>query len=458
MKNVAKRIGGILLVALAVLSPAAARAQQHFPSNEDLTLMLRYLVEDGETPGIVLGVLEADGTRRIVSYGSGGPNARPLGPRSVFEIGSITKTFTGTLLADMAARGQLSLTDPVSKHLPKSVTVPSRGGKEITLLDLATHHSGLPRMPDNFAPRNPGNPYSDYSADQLYAFLTNHQLRRDPGAQYEYSNVGVGLLGHVLGRVGGASAQDLIQARILKPLGMNLTGFDITGELAQWNTAGHDTTGNVAPYWDVKTLAGAGGLRSNAEDMLTYIQANLGPADNDLERAMRATHQVQKSMNPRSAVGLNWSVNSDGGRTILSHGGGTAGYRTMIGFDPEKRVGFVMLTNSGGFNDDIGMDFLRRGLPLAIPEVQVSKEILATYAGEYEVAPGRTATVKLENEGWLTVRVPGNVRFRMHAESNDKFFLRRTPWRFTFNKDASGAVTGFTVNMGGADRQARKVK
>ncbi len=239
---------------------------------------------------------------------------------------------------------------------------------------------------------------------------------------------------------------------------MKLTGFDIAGELAQWNTAGHDTTGKVAPYWDVTTLAGAGGLRSNAEDMLTYIQANLGPPDNDLERAMRATHQVRKTMNPRTSIGLNWSVQTDGGRTILSHGGGTAGYRTMIAFDPEKRVGFVMLTNSGGFDDDIGMDFLRRGLPLAIPEVQLSKEILAAYAGEYEIAPGRTATVKLENEGWLTVRVPGNVRFRMYAESNDKFFLKRTPWRFTFNKDASGAVTGFTVNMGGSDRQARKVK
>ena len=458
MKNVAKRIRGILLIALAVLSPAAAQAQQHFPSNEDLTLMLRYLVEDGETPGIVLGVLEADGTRRIVSYGSGGPNARPLGPRSVFEIGSITKTFTATLLAEMAARGQLSLTDPVSKHLPKSVTVPSRGGKEITLMDLSTHHSGLPRMPDNFTPRDRTNPYSDYSVDQLYAFLSKHELRRDPGAQFEYSNVGVGLLGHVLGLVGRGTAQELIQARILKPLGMNLTGFDITGELAKWNTAGHDTTGKIAPYWDVTTLAGAGGLRSNAEDMLTYIQANLGPPDNGLERAMRVTHELRKSMSPRLGVGVNWSIATEGARKLIYHGGGTAGYRTMIGFDPEKRVGFVMLTNSGGFGDDIGMDFLRRGLPLAIAEVPVSRAMLAPYAGEYEIAPGRMAVVKLENEGWLTVRVPGNVRFRMYAESADKFFLKRTPWRFTFNKDATGAVTAFTVNMNGQDRQARKVK
>ena len=457
MAHLATRIRGILLLALVLLMPAAAGAQ-HFPSNEDLTLMLRYLVEDGEAPGIVLGVLEADGSRRFVSYGSGGPDARPLGPLSVFEIGSITKVFTATLLADMAARGEVTLNDPISRHLPQTVTVPSRGGREITLLDLSTHHSGLPRMPDNFDPRDRTNPYADYTADRLYAFLGSHQLRRDPGAEFEYSNVGVGLLGHVLGRVGGASVQDLTARRILAPLGMKHTGFAIEGELARWNTAGHDSTGKVAPYWAVTTLAGAGGLRSNAEDMLAFLAANMGPATTDLQRAMRATHQVQKTMNPRSAIGLNWSIGREGERTILSHGGGTAGYRTMIGFDPEKRVGFVMLTNSGGFRDDLGMDFLRRGPPLAIPEVQVAKEILASYAGEYEMAPGRSAVVKLENEGWLTVRVPGNVRFRMYAESSDRFFLKRTPWRFTFNRDASGAVTGFTMEQGGQQRQARRIK
>jgi CubicO group peptidase (beta-lactamase class C family) len=376
----------------------------------------------------------------------------------VFEIGSITKVFTATLLADMAARGEVGLTDPVSRHLPRSVTVPSRGGREITLLDLSTHHSGLPRMPDNFDPRDRTNPYADYTADRLYAFLGGHQLRRDPGAEFEYSNVGVGLLGHALGRAAGTSIQDLTARRILAPLGMKLTGFAIEGELAQWNTAGHDSTGKVAPYWAVTTLAGAGGLRSNAEDMLAFLAANMGPATTELQRAMRATHQVQKTMGPRSAIGMNWSVGREGERTILSHNGGTAGYRAMIGFDPEKRVGFVMLANSGGFRDDLGMDFLRRGPPLAIAEVQVARETLASYAGEYEIAPGRSAIVKLENEGWLTIRMPGNVRFRMHAESDDRFFLKRTPWRFTFGKDASGAVSGFTMEQGGQQRQARKVK
>src|SRR5687767_5001101 len=115
----------VLVLASALLIPAAIPAQ-HFPSNEDLRVMLRYLVEDGETPGIVLGILEADGSTRVVFHGNAGPGTQPLGPRSVFEIGSINKTFTGTLLADLVARGKVALSDPISKYLPKGITAPSR--------------------------------------------------------------------------------------------------------------------------------------------------------------------------------------------------------------------------------------------------------------------------------------------------------------------------------------------
>src|SRR5580700_6438668 len=148
--------------------------------------------------GIVVGVIDAKG-RRIVSDGSlAKDDKRPLNGDTVFEIGSMTKVFTSLVLMDMVQKGEVALTDPVSKYLPASVKVPERNGRMINLQDLSTQSSGLPRMPSNFNPKDPLNPYADYSVEQLYQFLSGYQLKRDIGAKYEYSNLGVGLLGHVL--------------------------------------------------------------------------------------------------------------------------------------------------------------------------------------------------------------------------------------------------------------------
>lgn len=448
----------ILLAGLAIgAAPVAASAQQHFPATEDLDLMLRYLVEDGETPGIVLGVLDADGSTRVLHYGEAGPGARPLGPHSVFEIGSITKTFTAALLADMVARGEMALDDPVQEYLPESVTMPTWQGREITLMDLSTHHSGLPRMPENFDPADPENPYADYTMERLYAFLSSHELRREPGSEYEYSNLAVGLLGHVLERASGMSYEDLVRSRILEPLGMNLTGITLEGELGEWMTKGHDGVGDVVPYWDAMVMAGAGGLRSNVEDMLTYLAAQMGPPDSEIERAMRTTHEVRVEREDGAANGLGWSIQTLGERRILTHGGGTAGYSTMVGFDPELRVGIVMLANAGDFGDDLASDLLRQGAPITTPTVAVPRGTLERFAGLYEDEHGGRLAVRLELEGWLTVQTPRNVRFRMHADSDTSFYLRRTPWRFTFRTDSLGDVTGFVADLAGTEVRARKV-
>ena len=125
-----------------------------------------------------------------MSYGQSG-TGRPLDGNTVFEIGSISKVFTALVLADMVRKGELALEDPVAKYLPDTVKVPARNGRQITLLDLATQSSGLPRMPTNFTPKDPANPYADYTIRQLYDFLSGYQLPRDPGERYEYSNLGL---------------------------------------------------------------------------------------------------------------------------------------------------------------------------------------------------------------------------------------------------------------------------
>jgi D-alanyl-D-alanine-carboxypeptidase/D-alanyl-D-alanine-endopeptidase len=445
-----------LVVFVTLLFPIGAYAQQHFPSNDDLRVMLCYLVEDRETTGIVLGILEADGSTRVVSCGSGGPNAQPLGPKSVFEMGSITKVFTGTLLADMVDRGEVKLTDPVSKYLPANVKMPSRNGREITLLDLATHRSALPRMPANMQ-TTPSNPYPDYSIEDLYAFLSQHELRRDIESEYEYSNIGVALLGHVLSLAAGKEYEQLLRERILDPLGMRMSSTLLGAELQRWLVQGHDGTGKPAPARTWPHLPGMGGLRSNAEEMLLFLKANVVEPTSRLHRVIRAAHDVKSSIDPNAKIGLNWVIRSVGGRRFITHSGATQGFNTEIAFDPDKKVGYVLLTNTSAFGDDIGLDFLRRGPPLAIPVVDVDRNVLARYAGMYETGVDRHMVVRLENDGTLTLQAPNNVRFRLYAESDTKFFVKRTPWRFTFNTNEAGEVVSMAADLEGSQRVARRV-
>lgn len=447
----------VILAALALALPAAATAQGHFPTTEDAELMARYLVEDGETPGIVLGFIDPDGATRVTHYGEAGPGARALGPRSAFEIGSITKTFTAALLADMVARGEMALDDPVQDYLPEGVTMPGWEDRQITLADLATHHSGLPRMPDNFEPANPEDPYADYGTEQLYDFLSNHELRREPGTEYEYSNLAVGLLGHVLELATGEEYEVLVRERILEPLGMTTTGVTLEGQLAEWMTKGHNDAGDVVPYWNAMAMVGAGGIRSSVEDMLTYVAAQMGPVSSEIERAMRMTHEPRVERGEDQAGGLGWGIRTVGERRILSHGGGTGGYSTWIGFDPGLGVGVVMLTNTGDFDDDIGSDLLRRGAPISTPTVEVPRHALERCTGFYGPAPGRGLAVRLEEEGWLTVQAAGNVRFRLYPASDTSFYVRRTPWHFTFQTNDAGRVAGLVADLEGTERRMERL-
>jgi serine-type D-Ala-D-Ala carboxypeptidase/endopeptidase len=368
-----RRLAPILAVLL--LGPVGAFAQP--PSNADIHTILknRLWLEDLGI-GIVVGVIDGGG-RRVVSFGSLAKNdRRPLNGDTVYEIGSITKEFTSLLLTDMARRGEVALTDPVSKYLPHGVTMPDRGDRKITLADLSTHSSGLPRMPSNFKPKDSANPYVDYSVQDLYAFISGHQLTRDIGSRYEYSNVGVGLLGHVLSLRAGLSYESLVRARILEPLGMRDTAITPTPSMKSRLAVGHAESQRTSqnPYgltavanWDIPTLAGAGALRSTVNEMLTFLAANLGYIKTPLANAMADQIATRRSSdNPDFEVGYGWRIQNKFGSTIVWHGGATGGYRSYIGFDPQARVGVIVLSNVlMPLVDDIGPHLLNSKYPLS---------------------------------------------------------------------------------------------
>lgn len=319
---------------------------------------VRQYVDLGLNAGIVVGI-EASCGREVYAYGktalSGG---KAVDENTVFEIGSIGKVFTAVLLADMVERNEVSFDDPIEQFLPAGVTVPTYNERSITLIDLATHTSGLPGIPDNLAPADENNPYADYTVKQMYEALAQVRLTHDIGTQYEYSNFGMGLLGHILSLQSGMSYEELVVTRIANELGMSDTRTTLTPKMRDHLATGY-RDGEPFPLWDNPTLAGAGDLRSTVSDMLTFLAANVGLRESRLYRAMQVTHEPRYPVDATMKVGLAWHIRNQGDVQIVEHHGATGGYWSYAGFVKDKQMGVVVLTNTFSNVDEIGLTLLR---------------------------------------------------------------------------------------------------
>jgi serine-type D-Ala-D-Ala carboxypeptidase/endopeptidase len=342
--------------------------------------------------GIVVGIVDEHGNH-IVSCGKldNGSNQEVNGD-TLFETGSVTKTFTGLLLQDMVERGEMKLDDPVAKYLPESIKMPTYHGKEITLLQLATHTSGLPREPDNLDPTRAENPCSDFTVEKLYAFLASYKLTRDPGMQFEYSNPGIALLAHAIALKAGKDFESLVVDRICRPLAMDSTRITLTPELKARLATGHTPPGYAVSNFDFGALAPAAGLYSTVNDMLKYVSANLGLTSSSLTPLMVGTHEVHFSHGtPDANFGLVWAISSDplGAKTIW-HNGATAGYLAFAGFDKTRHRGVVVLCNSRGVNEILSLGKFLLGCewqPDHRPtEAKISSQIYDSYTGQYQRA------------------------------------------------------------------------
>lgn len=456
-----------LHTALLLTLAAPLAAQRPLPSNDEVLAIIKQRIEDKRSAGIVVGLLDADGHNRILAIGDPGPGQPPLDSNSVFEIGSISKVFTATLLAQLVQEGKLSLDDPAQKFLPASVHLPTRNGKSITLGQLSQQNSGLPRMPSNFHPANPANPYADYSVAQMYEFLSGYELPRDPGQQFEYSNLGVGLLGHILSLATKTPYEQLARERIWAPLGMTHTAITLTPWMKEHLALGHDAKGDVTANWDLPTLAGAGAIRSTIADMLKFADANLHPERGPLQQAMAFAHKERAPAGAAAlAIGLNWISLHAGADTVVWHNGGTGGYRTYIGLEPSHNTAVVVLTNSGGEGpDDIGAHLLVPSLPL-LPKassikqrtaIDVPASTLAEYVGTYQLAPTFLLEVTISN-GALFMQPTGQANLQLWPETPADFFLKEVDAQVTFTRDAQGKVTGLVLHQNGQNPAAPKVK
>jgi D-alanyl-D-alanine-carboxypeptidase/D-alanyl-D-alanine-endopeptidase len=408
--------------------------------------------------GLVVGVIEPAG-RRIVAYGvADEKDKRALNGDTVFEIGSMTKVFTALLLADAVQRGEMALDDPISKYLPADVKVPERG-RRITLRDVATHTSGLPRLPSNFAPKDPANPYADYTVRQMYDFLSSYELTREPGTTYEYSNFAVGLLGHMLARRADTDYETLVRTRITTPLAMKSTTITLSDAMKKRFAQGHNDQRAAVPNWDIPTLAGAGALRSTANDLLNFLGAALRYHTNTLSPAMTSLLATRRPTPiPATEIALGWHVTKTAdGREIVWHNGGTGGFRSYMAIDPKRRTGVVVLANmstpTGG--DDIGLHLLDPASPL-LPAPKVRKEIaldpkiLDRYVGNYELAPNFILTITREGNQLIS-QATGQQKLPLYAESEKDFFVKEIDAQLTFGTDS------LVLHQGGRDLPAKRV-
>ena len=443
--------------------PAPARAEPA-PARTALEPLAKSLIDGEYCAGLVVALIPAAGAPQILAWGETvrGNHKLPDG-NTVFEIGSVSKVFTSLLLAEAVIDKQVALDTPVATLLPKT-KLPA-GKRAITLLDLATHTSGLPRMPDNMHPADGANPYADYTPEQLFAFLGGVTLAREPGAGYEYSNLGAALLGQALARRGKAEWAALVASEITRPLGMTSTMVALTDDARARFAQGYDEDGEPAKPWDLPTFAGAGALRSTAVDLIAFMKAELAAtreAKTRLAKALALTQQPQRNLDAGGAkgkIGLAWHIRPDG---TIWHNGGTGGYHSYVAFQPSRQLGVVVLANGTAQAVDklgaaalaaISGEAVPATLDLPPPDKVVDEKTLESYVGTYPLAPAFVITIS-RSGAKLYGQATGQPRIRLHATSSTDFAVHVVPASITFEVDAKGKVTGLVLHQGGSDQRA----
>jgi CubicO group peptidase (beta-lactamase class C family) len=460
----------LLMFATLAASAPAESSVTAIASDAEIRAMLVTRVDvQKQATGVVVGVVDPAGSR-IVAYGTRAlDDQRPVAGDTVFAIGSITKVFTALLLSDMAKRGEVALDDPVAKYLPRDrVTLPTRAGRQISLADLATHTSGLPLRPGNLVSKDPDNKYAGYTIDLLYRYLSSFTLTRDVGSQYEYSNVGYGVLGHALSLASGQSYADLIRTRITAPLGMRDTATAANADMKRRLAVGYTYDLIPAVPWDHGALQAAGALLSSAEDLLKLLGATLGYQESALAPAMAAMLETRRpgGMPPASEIALAWNVYRVGSREIAWKNGSVGGFRAFVGYDPVRRVGVVALANAQTAvgADDIGLHLLDPEYPVDLhtptihEEVHLDPAVVDRYVGRYWFSATDVINVTRDGSRLFFTQEPGADKFELFAEGERDFFLKVIDAQITFELSADGRTTSAIWRQAGQDQRGRKIE
>lgn len=441
------------LLASCALSVSAAA--------EDLPEPLFQAVEKAATElragGIVLAEIHG-GDVRFASVGKLLPSAGTPPEQVIFEIGSITKVFTGLLLAQATLDGKAALTDPIAKFLPADLTL-DPAVAAITLEQLASHTSGLPRLPDNLAPADPMDPYADYDEARLHAFLRSYKVEKPAPQPAEYSNLAVGLLGHLLSRAYGLSYEELVASKITRPLGLSDTVIELTPEQQARFATPHSGSIAVKP-WRLGSLQGAGALRSTAADLAKFVQALADP-QSPVAPAWQIARKEHAPFGTRGQVGLGALALEHSGDTIHHHGGGTGGFRSYFEISGQTGRGVVVLMNNDAPEaSGLVASALRPRAPAGTAaetaQVSLSAAQLTEFAGVYEIDGRARFTAVVDDAGQLRIRLTGQPFLPVTPAGENRFAAKAFGAEFQFSRDSQRAVASLTLHQGGREVPARR--
>ncbi len=407
-------------------------------------------------PGVALAAarITADGVRFVFAPAAAGA-ARAVDADSRFEYGSITKTFTALLLAAHVQRGELALDDAVERALPDGLRLRDSVGAALTWADLATHRSGLPRLPGNLDPARP-DPYAAYGEAELKAFLRDWKPAQARDTRWEYSNLGFGLLGQALAWRANKPFDALLREQVLDPLGLpdvQLARRPVPGLLP-----GHDAQGRPATDWHFDALAGAGALVGSARALARYAQAALGLVATPLQPAFQLALSLRAvGPAPHNRIGLAWLGAPLGTRELRMHDGGTAGHASSLCLEPAARQAALVLANGAGSVNDLALHLLEPTVPvrdIAAEEralqgaaVELAPEVMAPLAGRYRLNPQFALELRVR-DGRLFAQATGQGEFELFARGPRSFFARVAPIGITFD-GAEGVPPALSLHQAG---------
>ena len=331
---------------------------------EEITYVTGQYVRSG---GMV-GIINKNQERQVFAFGTKVLNTnQPPDMNTVFEIGSMTKTFTTTLLAKLMLEGVLE-DDTVEHYMPDSVFLPQKGGKEIRFMHLATHTSGIPRtLQDSDYPRPNGynlyNPYAAYTTEIVYDYLTNFcELEFTPGTSWSYSNTGMGLLGHIMGLIDNTSYETVLQREIFDEIGMDRSSVLLTEEQKNNLALGYNSSNILMPEFTAQDIIqGCGFIKASLNDMFIYLEANMGLRETGLYDAMLLAHQPTAHECFLGLQGMAWyTLELGDGQVITYTGGNTAGYASLMAFNKSTLTGMILLFNSDSdYNIYLGYEIMK---------------------------------------------------------------------------------------------------
>ncbi|HEV7346672.1 MAG TPA: serine hydrolase [Devosia sp.] len=452
------------LAAFVLLIVPVPAQQASSPADAGIEQILADRIDrDQANVGIAVALIE-DGVPRFVSHGTTARGeAAPVDEHSLFEAGSISKVFTNLLLAQLVLEGRMDLDAPLTDYLPAGTILPTRDGKAITAFDLATHTAGFSGLPPALLARGLENPYSGYSAQELLAWLGEYALTRAIGDKFEYSNIGAALLGQAIEHVSGRAYAELLEQRILAPLGLDDTRLALTPGDPTGMATGHDPTGEPVSYWDFDAFAPAGALVTSAADLARFIAAASGAVETPLRPAFDLMLERTRPADGSGQIGLGWFIFTEGGRDLVWHNGLTGGFASFAGFDRKSGDGVVVLSNMAtpAGIADIGMHLLDPTLPLR-PQptpreaVAIDPAILPTFAGDYLLAPFVVLTITTEGDR-LFAQLTGQQRFEIFPESDRRFFYKVVDAQITFADPVDGSAPALMLQQNGQNMTAIRV-